>query len=38
VLGATSQGSLAPGKVADIVHLDDDFRVVQVMRRGTWVN
>jgi N-acetylglucosamine-6-phosphate deacetylase len=38
VLGATSQGSLAPGKVADIVHLDDDFRVVQVMRRGVWVN
>jgi N-acetylglucosamine-6-phosphate deacetylase len=38
VLGAASQGSLTPGKVADVVHLDDDFRVVRVMRRGAWLS
>lgn len=38
VLDAPMSGSLAPGKLADIVHLDEDLRLVRVMRRGTWVN
>lgn len=30
-------GSLEPGKDADLVVLDDEFRLVGVMRRGAWV-
>ncbi|MGR6971196.1 N-acetylglucosamine-6-phosphate deacetylase [Streptomyces cynarae] len=30
-------GSLEPGKDADLVLLDDDFRLKGVMRRGQWV-
>jgi N-acetylglucosamine-6-phosphate deacetylase len=30
-------GTLEPGKYADLVVLDDDLRVVAVMRRGRWV-
>lgn len=30
-------GSLEPGKYADLAVLDDDLRVVAVMRRGAWV-
>jgi N-acetylglucosamine-6-phosphate deacetylase len=30
-------GSLEPGKDADLVLLDDDFRLKGVMRRGEWV-
>jgi N-acetylglucosamine-6-phosphate deacetylase len=31
-------GSLEPGKYADLVVLDDDLRVLAVMRRGQWVS
>lgn len=31
-------GTLQPGKYADLVVLDDDLRVVAVMRRGKWVH
>ncbi len=31
-------GSLEPGKYADLVVLDDELRVVAVMRRGRWVH
>jgi len=31
-------GTLEPGKYADLVVLDDDLRVVAVMRRGRWVH
>lgn len=37
VLGRTDVGRLAEGCRADIVHLDDDLRVVAVMRRGSWL-
>jgi N-acetylglucosamine-6-phosphate deacetylase len=31
-------GAIAPGLVADLVHLDDDFRLVGVMCRGEWLD
>jgi N-acetylglucosamine-6-phosphate deacetylase len=31
-------GSIAVGLHADLVHLDDDFRVQRVMTGGTWVD
>ncbi|MFJ1993767.1 N-acetylglucosamine-6-phosphate deacetylase [Streptomyces asiaticus] len=38
VLGIADRvGSLEPGKDADLVVLDDDFRLRGVMRRGAWV-
>jgi N-acetylglucosamine-6-phosphate deacetylase len=36
-LGLTDVGALVPGRRADLVALDDDLRVVRVMRGGTWV-
>jgi len=36
-LGLPRVGSLAAGKYADIVALDENLRVVKVMRRGVWV-
>jgi len=36
-LGSDSRGSLATGKVADLLHLDDDLHVLRVMRHGSWV-
>ena len=37
LLGLTEVGSLEPGKLADVVVLDDDLRLVSVMRRGSWL-
>jgi N-acetylglucosamine-6-phosphate deacetylase len=38
LLGIDDQcGSIAVGLDADLVHLDDDFRLQRVMSRGTWV-
>jgi N-acetylglucosamine-6-phosphate deacetylase len=31
-------GAIAPGLAADLVHLDDDFRLVGVMCRGEWLD
>ena len=36
VLGMPDVGRLVPGQPADAVHLDDDLRVVRVMRHGDW--
>ncbi|HEX5598030.1 MAG TPA: N-acetylglucosamine-6-phosphate deacetylase [Micromonosporaceae bacterium] len=37
-IGLSEQvGALAPGLRADLVELDDDLRVVRVMRAGAWV-
>ena len=36
LLGVTDRGVLAPGMLADVVILDDAFRVRQVMRGGVW--
>ncbi|MGJ3507140.1 N-acetylglucosamine-6-phosphate deacetylase [Enemella sp. A6] len=36
-LGLTDVGSIAPGKRADLVVLDDDLQVQRVMLRGSWV-
>jgi N-acetylglucosamine-6-phosphate deacetylase len=33
-----SAGSLAPGKRADLLHLDDELRIVGRMRAGVWVD
>ena len=30
-------GAIAPGLDADLVHLDDEFRLTRVMCRGEWV-
>jgi N-acetylglucosamine-6-phosphate deacetylase len=39
LLGLADQvGSLEPGKVADLVVLDDDLRVVAVMAAGRWLD
>lgn len=37
VLGLTDVGVLEPDRLADLVVLDDDLRVLRVMRRGAWV-
>jgi N-acetylglucosamine-6-phosphate deacetylase len=38
VLGLEQRtGVIAAGLAADLVHLDDDLRVVRVMRHGTWL-
>lgn len=34
---ADSVGSIAAGKVADLLHLDDDLRIVGQMRAGVWL-
>ncbi len=36
LLGVTNRGRLAPGQAANIVELDDDLRVLRVMRAGRW--
>ncbi len=36
LLGLSDRGRLAPGLRADLVELDDGFRVRRVMRRGEW--
>jgi N-acetylglucosamine-6-phosphate deacetylase len=35
---AGERGSIAAGHRADLVHLDDDLRVVRVMQGGSWVD
>ncbi|WP_307789126.1 N-acetylglucosamine-6-phosphate deacetylase [Glycomyces salinus] len=37
LLGLTDVGALEPGKLADAVVLDDDLRLISVMRRGVWL-
>jgi len=37
LLGLDDVGVIAPGRRADLVHLDDDLEVVGVMRGGTWL-
>lgn len=37
-LGLAGVGALEPGCFADLVLLDDDLRVIRVMRRGQWVD
>jgi N-acetylglucosamine-6-phosphate deacetylase len=37
VVGLTGAGAIAPGAAADLVVLDDDFRLTAVMARGEWV-
>ncbi|WP_310530100.1 N-acetylglucosamine-6-phosphate deacetylase [Nocardioides sp.] len=36
VLGLTEVGALEPGRLADLVVLDDELHVLRVMRRGAW--
>jgi N-acetylglucosamine-6-phosphate deacetylase len=36
MLGITDRGRIAAGQRADLVELDDEFRVNRVMRGGTW--
>ena len=36
LLGITDRGRIATGQRADLVELDDDLRVLRVMRGGTW--
>ena len=36
LLGVTDRGVLAPGMLADVVLLDETFRLQRVMRGGTW--
>jgi N-acetylglucosamine-6-phosphate deacetylase len=36
-IGRPDLGALEPGRRADLVVLDDDLRVLRVMRAGTWV-
>lgn len=38
LLGIDDRGRLATGQLADLVELDDDLRVVRVMRAGLWVD
>jgi N-acetylglucosamine-6-phosphate deacetylase len=37
VVGLAGAGVLVPGAAADLVVLDDDFRLTAVMARGQWV-
>jgi N-acetylglucosamine-6-phosphate deacetylase len=37
VVGLAGSGALVPGAAADLVVLDDDFRLTAVMARGEWV-
>jgi N-acetylglucosamine-6-phosphate deacetylase len=37
MLGLDDVGSLAPGRSADLVVLDEQLEVLRVLRRGTWV-
>jgi N-acetylglucosamine-6-phosphate deacetylase len=37
MLGLPRVGALRPGYRADLVALDEDLRVVRVMRAGRWV-
>jgi N-acetylglucosamine-6-phosphate deacetylase len=37
VVGLAEPGALVPGAVADLVVLDEDFRLTAVMARGAWV-
>ncbi|MFL6079180.1 MAG: N-acetylglucosamine-6-phosphate deacetylase [Ornithinibacter sp.] len=37
LLGLGDVGVIEPGRRADLVHLDDDLRVVAVMRAGAWL-
>jgi N-acetylglucosamine-6-phosphate deacetylase len=36
LLDATDRGRIAPGMRADLVEMDDDLRVMRVMRAGAW--
>jgi N-acetylglucosamine-6-phosphate deacetylase len=36
LLGVTDRGRLAAGQRADLVEIDDDLRVLRVMRGGEW--
>ena len=36
LLGVSDRGRIAPGQRADLVELDDELRVLRVMRAGTW--
>ena len=38
LLGETDRGRLAVGQVADLVELDEDLRVIRVMREGRWLD
>ena len=38
MLGETDRGRLAVGQVADLVELDEDLRVMRVMRQGRWLD
>jgi N-acetylglucosamine-6-phosphate deacetylase len=37
MLGVTDRGRLEAGQRADLVELDAAFRVLRVMRSGTWL-
>jgi N-acetylglucosamine-6-phosphate deacetylase len=37
LIGVTDRGRLAVGQRADVVELDDDLRVMRVMREGAWI-
>ena len=37
LLGLPDVGAIDPGRRADLVHLDEDLRVVGVMRAGHWL-
>lgn len=36
-IGRTDIGAIEPGRRADLVELDEDYRVVRVMRAGSWM-
>ena len=36
MLGITDRGRIAIGQRADLVELDEDLRVLRVMRNGVW--
>ncbi len=38
LLGIADRGRIAPGQIADLVELDDGFRVRRVMRSGRWID